>query len=358
MIETRPSGAHRWMKCTAAPLHASRAGNVGGGSSDAAREGTCAAWLAEQVLSGHIPTAWVGVGLEHPNGWPVDDEMARHVQAYVDLIVSEGGLQSVERKVWLSDRVAGTLDNAASMLDGRLVVRDLKYGRRLIEPDSPQLVIYAGAMLREMPHVTSIRTEIYQPRGFHPDGIHRGRDWTPDEIRDECAKIIEQAERCHQPDPVATPGPHCRDCEGAVGCVALASTLAQTLATVETTGHRDRTPEELADGLEFFRFALDTVKAASAALETEALARAKKGERLPGWGLQERLGQTKVTATPDAIKALTGVDGLKSVPKNVTDLRRDGVSDAVLKVLTTRPVIGHKLEKLDAATLARQFKGA
>lgn len=355
-VETRPSNAHRWTRCAAAPLHASRASHSGGGSSDAAREGTCAAWLAEQVLSGAIGSAWNGKGLIHPNGWPVDDEMMFHVQNYVDMISAEGGLISVERKVWLSDRVAGTLDNAASMLNGQLVVRDLKYGRRLVETDSPQLIIYAGALLREHPGATHVRTEIYQPRGFHRDGIHRGRDWTADEIKQQCVTIIEQAERCHRPNPIATPGPQCRDCEGATGCEALASTVAQTLATVETVGHRDRTPDEMASGIAFFRHALDVVKAAERAIESEATARIKSGERIPGWGLQEKTASRKVTASAAAIKALTGVDGYKSVPKTMTELAADGVSTAALDAITTRPPAGHKLAPLDAATLARQFK--
>ena len=47
-IETRPSAAHRWTKCSAAPLFASRAGPQP--TSDPAREGTCAAWVAELML--------------------------------------------------------------------------------------------------------------------------------------------------------------------------------------------------------------------------------------------------------------------------------------------------------------------
>ena len=58
-IETRPSAAHRWTKCSAAPLFASRAGPQP--TSDPAREGTCAAWVAELLLTDQP----VEVGMMH-----------------------------------------------------------------------------------------------------------------------------------------------------------------------------------------------------------------------------------------------------------------------------------------------------
>ena len=356
MIETRPSAAHRWTRCSAAPLFAHLARQAGRqpADTDAAREGTCAAWLAEQVLTGVIATAWIGEGLIHPNGWPVDAEMMYHVQNYCDMITAAGGVTSAERKVWLSERVSGTLDNCATMRDGQIVVRDLKYGKLLVETDTEQLVIYAGALLREYPDATAVRTEIYQPRGFHRDGIHRGRDWTPDEIRDRCAWIIERAEMCHAPDPVATPGTHCSYCEAVTGCEALSSTV---LHIVESVGYRDRTPSELGQALHMHREALAIVKIAAGAIESEADARIDRGEHIPGWGYTERLGQTKVTTPPDVITALTGVQAVKSVPLGVTELRKAGLSEKQVAAFTTRPVIGRKLEPLDAATLARQFKG-
>ena len=78
-IETRPSAAHRWTKCSAAPLFASRAGPQP--TSDAAREGTCAAWVAELMLTDQP----VEVGMMHENGWEVDPDMIGHMQEYADI---------------------------------------------------------------------------------------------------------------------------------------------------------------------------------------------------------------------------------------------------------------------------------
>ena len=348
-IETRPSAAHRWTKCSAAPLFASRAGPQP--TSDEAREGTCAAWVAELMLIDHP----VEVGLMHENGWEVDADMIRHMREYADICLADGDRIWVEEHFTLSNRIAGTLD-FASLSGGVLTVRDLKYGFRLVAPDSPQLIIYAAAILMAPPEtIHTVITEIYQPRGFHQDGPRRWIDWTPDQIRAKAEWIIQRAEECYKPDPVATPGDHCLYCDGAVGCVALQQTTATALAIAEMTGHRDRTPFEMSQALHFYRNALEIITAAAKATEVEATARAKRGERLPGWGLLPRLGNTRVKASPAAIRALTGKDATKVVPMNVGDLKLAGLTEAQLSLITERPTTGHKLAPLDPDTLTRQL---
>jgi len=357
-VETRPSGANRWTKCSAAPLFASRAPVRPEG--DPAREGTCAAWVAELVLTGRALRCSDLIGECHENGWEVDDEMVGRVQGYVDMIRADGGFVSAERFVRLSDKVAGTLDNAASYLNGVLKVRDLKYGFRTIEADSNQLVIYAGALLAELLAsggiVTEVWTEIYQPRGFHPDGIHRRQCWTVAEIQERCAWIAERAGECHRPNPVATPGAHCLDCDGAPGCAALAATSANLIAMVEDTRHREMTPAEIAQRLAFIRDAKKVIDAAASAVEAEALARHTGGDHIPGWGLKERLGHRKLTASRETIRALTGIDPVREADMTPAQLKAAGASEKQLSVLSVRPTIGHKLEPLDPRDLARQFK--
>ena len=111
----------------------------------------------------------------------------------------------------------------------------------------------------------------------------------------------------------------------------------------------------MAQALHFYRNALEIIKAAAKATEVEAEARAKRGERLPGWGLLPRFGNTRVKALPTAIKALTGKDATKTVPMNVGDLKLAGLTEAQLSLITERPTIGHKLTTLDQDTLARQL---
>lgn len=357
MVETRPSGASRWTKCSAAPLFASLSPPQP--DSDPAREGTCAAWVAELVLKGQALRAVDLVGEHHENGWEVDKEMAGHIQSYVDMIKKEGGLIHAERFVRLSPLVAGTLDNSASVLDGSLHVRDLKYGIQLVEADAEQLVIYAGALAAEVldsgGRVTRIVTEIYQPRGFHHDGIHRRQVWTPAQIFERVNWIAQRAEECHKPNPVATTGPHCVNCAGATGCAALAATADNLVGMVESSRHRLMTATEAGIRLVHLRKAKKIIDAAASALEAEALARHTGGEPITGMGLTERKGHRKFHCGPNTIKALTGIDPFKKSVKTPAELKADGATERQLAALTIKPTIGHKLMPLDPKDLQRQF---
>jgi len=326
---------------------------------DAAKEGTCAAWVPELVLKGQVLRCADMIGERHANGWEVDAEMAGHTQSYVDMIREKGGIIHAEKFVRLSPLVAGTLDNSASVLDGTLYVRDLKYGFQLVEADTEQLVIYGGALAAEVldtgAPVTRVVTEIYQPRGFHHDGIHRRHVWTVQEIFDRVRWIASRAEECHKPNPVATVGTHCMNCNGATGCEALASTVNNLLGFVESSRHREMSPTETGIRLTYLRQAKKIIDAATSALEAEALAKHTSGTPIVGMGLIERKGHKKFHCQPSSIKALTGKDPFKKVLKSPAELKADGATDRQLAALTIKPTIGHKLMPLDPKDLERQF---
>lgn len=357
-VETRPSNAHRWAKCSAAPLFASKSGPQP--TNDAAREGTCAAWVADTVLKGQAIHAVDMLNETHENEWKVDLEMCGHVQSYVDMINAEGGFISAERFVRLSEHVAGTLDNSASFLNGVVRVRDFKYGFQLIEADAEQLIIYAGALVNELTaqgvNVTQVWTEIYQPRGFHVEGPHRRKKWKPDEIRERCQWLAERAAECHKPNPIATPGSWCDNCDGAAGCGALTATAKKLFAIVDDNRHRQMTAAELSDELTFLAKAKKIVTAAEKAVAAEATARNSTGEYIPGYYMKERFGHRKFTVGRDAIQAITGIDPVKDEMMSPAELKAAGAKDRHLSIISRRPSIGHKLAPVDENELKRQFE--
>lgn len=357
-VQTRPSNAWRWTKCSAAPLFAHMAGPRP--SSDAADEGTCAAWLADEMVKNGLVRAMDMVGEKCPdNGWEVDLEMAGHIQRYVDMIWAEGGQASSERHVVLSPLVQGTLDNCATYIDGMIRVRDLKYGFRLVEADAEQLVIYAGGLAAELLDqghpIREIVTEIYQPRGFHADGIHRRQSWTPAQIFERCRWIAQRAEECHKPNPVATAGPWCLECDGAAGCITLHNTAYNLVTHHADTKHREMDGHALGSALGKIREIKAIVEAATKALETEALARHTRGDRIHGWGRKERFGHRKLTKSRAAVKALTGVDPVVEKEMTPAQLEGSGVSSRKVDMVSHKPSIGFKLEKLNPRDLAKEF---
>jgi len=322
---------------------------------DEAREGTCAAWVAQLVLTGEAANCAAVVGKTHENGWLVTAEMARDVQGYVDNVLSRGGTTSCERTVTLSTDplIAGTLDLAATVSDRHtLYVDDLKYGRRIVEVrKNPQLIIYAAALLRNYAPGTFnfVQLGIYQPRAFHHKGTYR--TWVVETVillrmADE---IIAAGRRCYEPDPIATAGEWCEYCPIATRCETLAQTNYARIAHVASQHHRNMTLAELSRELDFLEEADKTLKARKKAVEAEAEQRARR-EIIPGRHLKAGNGKRKFNVPGEVIRMVTGIDPYeKQELCTPAELERRGASPEAVKALSFTPSTGHKLVKVDIA---------
>lgn len=359
-MQLRPSSAHIWSQCAAMPTMAARLPPEV--PSDPAREGTCAAWVAEMVLTGAATTAADMVGQSHENGWLVEPDMAQRIQKYVDLVRSYGGDIHTERKVTLNKNIAGTPD-AFAVVDGTgtLYVDDLKYGYGLVEPyKNAQVSIYAGAIVRMLTArshpLKRVVIGIYQPRAWHPAGIHRTWSCYPEELMAFVGEIEAAGELAQDPNAPARPGAHCRYCPAAATCVANAAANYETFERIAAQHQRHMSAQELAEELDFLSRAEDMLKGRKSAIEAEAAARIKKSETIPGWHMQQRAGQRRFTASAATIKALTGLDPER--PKMVTpaELERMGASEKVVARLSETPRTAPQLKKVPQGYYANLFK--
>jgi len=349
----RPSQANYWGNCAA--FQRFTADLPPQPSGDAAREGTCAAWVAEVVLNGDASSCADMLGETHANGWQVGETMCDDVQDYVNLVRSFGGTVRAEKHVRASENplIEGTLD-AIVVTPYVLHVIDLKYGRRTVEArGNKQLICYAAGA---WPTITfdEIHLSIYQPRSFHRDGIFRTWKLTPDQLQAEFAKLHAAAVESEKPDSVATPGPHCRDCEAAAGCVALAETTYNLVDTVTSRDHREMTPIELSRELDFVDDARKTIEARFKAIEAEAAARIKR-ESIPHWSTVPTTGNRVFTVDPVTAQLLTGVDPSTIGTCTPAALERRGADKEIVKSITKQPVTGHKLTRIDSDYIAGIF---
>lgn len=355
----RPSKSGYWSKCAA---YVSFTHDLPETDNDATREGICAAWVAQVVLASTEGIACDDmVGKTHANGWLVSDEMARDVQDYVDLVRSFDGQITVEEHVIASASpvIQGTLDTSVYHPDtGILRIVDLKYGRRLVETTAAQLICYAWGKFSDRQPIREIHLSIYQPRGFHRDGIFRTRVITPDQLYVEFTALWNMAVEGEKPNPLATPGPHCRDCEAAAGCEALAHTTYNLVETVMSRHQRDMTAQELSRELDFMDEAKKTIKARFEAIETEAESRLKR-ETIPGWGILPRKGNRKFIVSGETVHVVTGVDPWEKTICTPKELERRGVTnEKLLNLITTTPVIGNKISRVTSEDIARVFNEA
>lgn len=190
-----PSGAHRWMRCPASI--AAEAGSPDTTSPHAA-EGTAAHFVASECLTADLTAAYylgrvIAVGARGarwaaPQGvldagdyiFVVDDDMALHVQTYLDAVhdYAAGQQLLVEQRVHFGDHIGvadqfGTADAVVLTPAGReLQVHDLKYGRGITvdAEENAQLMLYALGALDSFSvygDYRSFRLVIHQPRLDH-----------------------------------------------------------------------------------------------------------------------------------------------------------------------------------------------
>lgn len=348
------SNSPMWTTCAASihPAPAIHPPQLEKQQDDARREGTAAAWLVNMVLRGDAADASEGLGEFAPNGWPIDAVMIRHAQDYIDLVRRHGEPLSETETSLFDGRVTGRIDQ--HLVDGdTLRVYEFKYGYKIVEPyGNPQLLLAAISMLRDFHRLISL--EVYQPRPAHPSGKHRKWVLDRDELEVWRNWLLGCVEATGVQRPMATPGDQCVRCDRRAGCHALASNI-YAIADLLATNHPAKPLPaadlglelELIDRMEKF------LKARKSGSITEASERARKGEFIPGYYLEDQYGDRAWKVTPINRQIATNIDPYKRVEKSPAEVEKEGgnVDD-----ISAPPFIGKKLKKWDAAKVGRRFK--
>lgn len=358
----RPSSSEIWTKCYGQPQMVERH-NIASETSDAAKEGTCAAWVAEMVLTGQRETCFDMIDELHPdNHWPVDYDMADYIQKYVDHVRKGGGEIFTERKVVLNENIQGTPDSYAVLSDeyNTLYVDDLKYGFVIVSEISPQIVIYAEAICRELQQyhgvlVDKIRLGIYQPRGFHVDGIYRHRTVSRAELALEAAEIENAGRQCLSVNPKVTPGEHCKYCPAQIVCSAAANEIYKINSVVSYPVSREMTGEEISREYAFLNTAYDMIKGRKSAIEDEIIARQQGGGFVPGWLPKSGHGRRKFKFDKQTVELITGVDATPDGTCTPKELERRGADPDVIRTLTVTPRTKAKLSPVKRSDIAKAF---
>ena len=361
MIVLRPSSAHRWAKCSLSVDAPVTEGSLPDDDTDAAREGTCAAWVAEVVINGDAGSAEDMLGKVHNNGWTVDENMVRFVQPYIDMVMSRHDPEAeVSHGVVIGDcSMTGTSDAQSYSADKRvLFIDDLKYGYGVVEPyRNRQLICYAFlAVARGIPDtVELIQLSIYQPRAQHSDGIYRKWVVSLEELQIHFNEIKDAAMRISS-DRIGNPGPHCLHCRLAAKCEALTHSVYTMFDTVSSRDILSPNGQQLADEMDMIERLDDLLNARKIAVETEVEIRLGQQKFVPGWGMIDKKGKSAWKHDPEIIGALCGIDPYEKKPVTPAEAKRRGAPEALVKSMSYLPVIGKKLERVTDRKIKDMFK--
>lgn len=221
------SSAKRWTNCPGSVKLIEQAPKSV--SSSFAIEGTGAHGLGEQVLRNNPgPAAAWYIGRESeikdfPAGLKITEEMADHVQDYVDFVRNvrnalPGSELLVEHRFKLTHlhpKFWGTCDAIVLQHFGELHVFDFKYGAgvQVGVEENEQLMFYALGAL-ELGDFSKVVLHVYQPRA----GGHSQWETTPERLLEFGKYLRKKALETEVPNAPLVEGEHCQFCPAQAIC--------------------------------------------------------------------------------------------------------------------------------------------
>ena len=282
------SGAERWLTC---PGSIKAEESIPDKSSKFAMEGTAAHELAELCLTKNRTAISYLNQLLPESQWKVDEDMAEHVQTYVDYVDQFKGHRMIEQRVDFSKYVPdgfGTSDGIIINNDTMHII-DLKFGKgiRVDADNNSQGKLYAIGALCDYGFVYDIEhivIHIVQPRIDHISVW----EISAVELLAWAEWVKGRAQLCSEPDaPRVASEKACLWCKAKPTCPELmALTESATLADFTDISVSPKSPDKLS--VRDLRFALDNKKLIISwldAVENLAFERLSAGEDFAGYKL-------------------------------------------------------------------------
>ena len=280
------------------------------------------------------------------------------VEMYTDYVweVATGAVLLIQTRVHVDvegEPLSGTAD-AIVYSEPDLEIVDLKYGQGVgVEPDSPQLRIYALGALEELGPfvtVTDVAMTIVQPRN---GGVKTARlsvaelsAWERDILKLAIARLAAD-------DQTEIPGDHCQWCVRAGECRALAELAAANAMVAfdelppDPQGMSDEDLGRLLGYGEMIAQWLTAVRA-------EVSARIDQGRPVPGWKLVPKRAMRKWSDPDEALLVLEA----HGVPlETVTRIETIGAVEKILKYYKLNPeevIYPFTVKELSGTTLVNE----
>lgn len=369
-----PSGAAAWVACPAWPSMTARYPQD---DTPESMEGTAAHWVFEQTFAGQ-QTAF---GQVAPNGIVLTEEMLDGGDVYVETIDQDLARCGLDRSVLhVEQRVAmpeihalnsGTPDTWFYAPSAHTLYEyDYKFGHDFVDAfQNWQLVDYEAGIIDVLAHMWGqppaefdqhlwVEFVVVQPRNYDRAGPVRRWRVKACDLRAMHNRLRSAAERAVVPEPVAQPGDQCEHCPGRHACNALQREGYRAAAKAGSSVPVELPPAALATELRMLRSAQVMLKARVTGLEEETFARVRRGESVPGFGMEPTFGREGWSQPAGAVIAMGQMLGKDiSKPGVLTPKQaiKAGMPEALVKSMTTQESKGLKLVEVDSTAAAKVF---
>lgn len=280
ITDLRPSGAGAWSQCALyVTLSAAYRVMLESDNNDVREDGTACHWLAHERSMGVEHS----IGEMSPNGRELTEEMFDAVDLYFETLSEYPDIvyqfeQPADCSV-IYPQMSGTPD-VWGYRPNLLRVGDLKYGFRYVEVfRNPQLSIYALAVATalNLPDECEVELFICQPRTQTKEGPVRKWRTTVGELRQTGLLLRAAAYRAMSPNPCATVGRWCVECEGRIACDSFMHTTNAMIDFAFDGYHTNPTLPQVDKELVFVTDAIEMLQARQSALEVVLERHLKKG---------------------------------------------------------------------------------
>lgn len=327
-------------------------------------EGIAFHWLNEVVASGEFTIEEL-TDRKAPNGFYITNDMIDHYNEYVARLPRAA--RHVEVDTSHSDGILYRINGRADEIlfdraTNTLHVIDTKYGHSLVEVENNwSLISHAVGFLLANYDLKSlverVTFTIYQPRGFHRDGVWR--TWSVSQVELEHLHDVIMVKLGNPTDELVTSN-HCTKCPVAHSCPANNRAGGNAIDVTDVAFIEQLSGDELSYALYSLETAVKRGKARLDSLRELAVHQIRSGQIVKNYSMQTKLGNEKWRdgVTIDSMKLITGKKLAKDKMLTPNQARNAGVDPKTVAAFSHRPETGMELERISANTIAQKlFEG-
>lgn len=289
------SDSKRWLSCPGS-VQLSQRIDFEEPLSESRLEGKAAHWVLEQKIKGKSPL----MPCTAPNGVQVTDEMHEHADFIIADIISCGvKLNPVfsEARVyidWLLPGQYGIADYKWYDTEtDTLWIWEYKYGHRNVEVKDNSQGAYYACDQRWINTVKNVVFTLYQPRGFHPDGVLRRWEFDRNVLMTWVDRFKKGRDAALAVDASLIVGDHCSLCPARGMCPGLFERIDELKTVLDAPP--SLTPEDVGKRLRMLEELYTLSGDAKTALHTQGLHFVRKGFALPGFKLATKQTKRQLT---------------------------------------------------------------